>query len=206
MFFPETCLGMLFFVQIDRMNAHLKKPLREYQGASGRGGLSSGLSSGRGGLSSGRGQASSSGRVSLARRGGFSGNRVSEAPGLRDAMELTPPPQSTQDNYEDELKMDPSINPSSSTAPPRRSRRLKNKPAPSYAEVAATPDRLSSSASPEMGSIRKPGYNNISIFDLPDDEFENTSPPPAIPEEAEVCIFATPYFEKFLFVFVRIGI
>ena len=89
----ETFLDMRLCVQIDRMNAHLKKPLREYQGASSNG------------LSSHRGRASSSGRVSLARRGGFSGNRVSQAPGLRDAMELTPPPQSTHDNYEDDLKM-----------------------------------------------------------------------------------------------------
>ena len=181
------------------MNSHLKKPLREYAASTtGRGASAAG----RGASAAGRGASSivrgggrgHGGRASLARRGGSSSNRggrkCSSTAAMRDPMEVTPtppPPESAQDNYEDEIKMDSSTNASSSTAPPRRSSRLKNKPAPTYAQVAATPDRASSSASPELGSVRKPGYNNISIFDLPDSQWSTSSPPPAILPEAEVC-------------------
>ena len=174
------------------MNSHLKKPLREYAASNTGPGASS---AGRGASSIVRGGSGGHGvRASLARRGGGSrsrgGRKGASVTEMRDAMELTPTPpprESTQDNYEDEFKMDSSTNASSSTAPPRRSRRLKNKPAPTYAQVAATPERASSSASPELGSVRRPGYNNISIFDLPDSRWENASPPPAILPEAEVC-------------------
>ena len=105
----------------------------------------------------------------------------------------TPPPPpavSKTADYDEEFKVDSSsINyskPPNTPAPPRRSTRLKHTRVPSYAQVAATPEP-SSSPSPEMGSRRKPGYNNVSIFDLPDDDWENKSKP--LHPDAEVCSF-----------------
>lgn len=114
------------------------------------------------------------------------------------------PPRSVARNadYDEEFKINSSSinvsNPSNTPPPPpRRSTRLRTKTVPSYAEVAATPEP-SSSPSPEMGSVRKPGYNNVSIFDIPNDDFGNTAQPLPLHPEAEVCGFAKSLCEKFV--------
>ena len=133
------------------------------------------------------------------------------ASGVPEPMEIeetpTPPPPtprtastSRNGDYDDEFKIDPptSINPSkpsNTPAPPRRSSRLQNKQIPTYAQVAATP--TPEPPSPEMGSARKPGYNNVSFYDLPDGNFDDTIQPLPLHPDAEVCGFRKKFLQKF---------